>query len=436
MSGVLLALAYAAVFLWVVQRWRFLHTPLLGRTTVSVAFLLKVAAGTLLWYIYSAHYTDRATADIFKYYDDGNVLFSALHAHPTDYFRMLTGLVDDPERFDRLYFKVMNNWYRDYEGAFYNDSHVMIRFNAIVRLFSFGHYHVHTVFACALSTIGLVALYRAFEPFLRGVHTLLAGVIFLLPTILFWGSGVLKEALLLFALGPWMLGVIRWASGRRDLRTVLVVLASTLLLSVLKVYVLGCLVPAALMLLWNGPERTRGLWWRGAVVYGVACLLVVVGPSLLPIPDPAYVIAVKQNDMINLVGVFPTGSYVPSERLAPTWSSLLGHAPHALHLTFLSPFRMFGSGLLGLLAGAENFLLLLMLPAAWYYRRPWSEVRWPVLLFCALFTLFMALLIGWTTPVVGAIVRYRLPMLPFAAIVLLLLVDPRRLPSWTQRPLP
>ncbi|MBK6543548.1 MAG: hypothetical protein IPG10_20255 [Flavobacteriales bacterium] len=62
----------------------------------------------------------------------------------------------------------MNNWYRQYESNMYNDAHTTIRLNAFLRLFSFGHIHVHTVFACFLSTIGLVALYKAFVVRLKG----------------------------------------------------------------------------------------------------------------------------------------------------------------------------------------------------------------------------------------------------------------------------
>ena len=42
----------------------------------------------------------------------------------------------------------------------------------------------------------------------------------------------------------------------------------------------------------------------------------------------------------------------------------------------------------------------------------------------------LALLIGWTVPVVGALVRYRIPLLPFVGFAALLLVDASKLPRW------
>ena len=55
------------------------------------------------------------------------------------------------------------------------------------------------------------------------------------------------------------------------------------------------------------------------------------------------------------------------------------------------------------------------------------------LLFTCSFVLLLALVIGWTVPVVGALVRYRVPLLPFVGLLALLLVDARRLPTFVVR---
>jgi hypothetical protein len=40
----------------------------------------------------------------------------------------------------------------------------------------------------------------------------------------------------------------------------------------------------------------------------------------------------------------------------------------------------------------------------------------------------LGLVIGWTTPVIGALVRYRVPLLPFWVMAGLCIADPVRLP--------
>ena len=66
---------------------------------------------------------------------------------PLDYLRMVFGIANDTPEFRDLYYEDMNNWVRHFESNLYNDAHTIIRFNAVVRLFSFGEFHVHTVIA-------------------------------------------------------------------------------------------------------------------------------------------------------------------------------------------------------------------------------------------------------------------------------------------------
>ena len=109
MLGFVLATGYAAVILFAIHKLAFFRAPGLSPRVVSAAFLLKVLAGTGLWYIYTYVHVDRATADLYRYFDDGNIMFSALPDHPADYVRMLTGIGNDQPHFDTRYYLVMNN---------------------------------------------------------------------------------------------------------------------------------------------------------------------------------------------------------------------------------------------------------------------------------------------------------------------------------------
>ena len=113
---------------------------------------------------------------------------------------MLLGIGNDTPEFQQ-YYEQMNYWARKIDSNIYNDSHTIIRFNTIVRFFSLGYYNVHTVFICFLSLIGLTGIYKTFIPYLQDKKRELLFAVFLLPSALFWGSGVLKEGLIFFALG-------------------------------------------------------------------------------------------------------------------------------------------------------------------------------------------------------------------------------------------
>lgn len=123
MPGVLLAIAYTALLLYFMRRMPFFAwIPGLRMRTVAGLFS-KIMAGTALWAVYTYLYTDRTTADIFKYFDDSAVLYGALWQHPGDLLRIFTGISNDSPYFDAHYYGVMNNWVRRFENNVYNDSH-------------------------------------------------------------------------------------------------------------------------------------------------------------------------------------------------------------------------------------------------------------------------------------------------------------------------
>lgn len=430
MVGVLIACAWCAVFLFVVRRWRFFHDTGLDTRWIAALFLLKVAAGTALWAVYTWHYPDRSTADIFKYFDDGNVLFSALPAHPGDYLRMVLGIGNDTPYFDAHYYTRMNTWYRQWDTGYYNDAHTMIRFSALVQLFSFGHYHVHTVFACFASLVGLTAMYKAFHSVMPGRNGALFAAVLLWPSVMFWGSAPIKEALLFLGLGLFLLGSMRLLHGSRRWTTGLAIAAGLFLQLILKSYVLMCLLPALAAYAWCLHAGARRPLLKFAVVYGAVVLLGMALPLLDPAWDAIGMIAQKRRDMLGVVALTDPGSYVPITPLGKDIVGFLMDVPHALYLTFISPFLTWDIGAMGLLGAAENALLLALLPVALRLAKPWSAIDVPLLLMCLGFCLALGVLVGWTTPVVGALLRYRVPLLPFWAVAALLVIDPEKLPKW------
>ena len=125
-----------------------------------------------------------------------------------------------------------------------------------------------------------------------------------------------------------------------------------------------------------------------------------------------------------------SGSLLAMPPLDGSLWSFVRSAPHALYMSFISPFLVLGTGALAWVGAAENVLLLVLPIIAVRYARPWSSIDRATLWFVLSFILLLALLIGWTVPVVGALVRYRIPLLPFVAFAALLVIDPKRLPRW------
>ena len=84
-------------------------------------------------------------------------------------------------------------------------------------------------------------------------------------------------------------------------------------------------------------------------------------------------------------------------------------------------------GAFALLAGAENILLPALLLICIAFRRPWHTVDGSLVASLLAYCAVLLLVIGYTTPVMGAIVRYRTPLLPFVLIAALLVIDQQRI---------
>lgn len=424
MADLLPTCGYFLLLLYLIQRSGFYRAPGLGKRTIGALFLLKVAAGTVLWGVYTFHYTDRMNADIYKFFDDGNIMYGALYSHPVDFLRMITGIGTEAPHISTQYYEVMNNWYRQYDTGYYNDAHTMIRFNALLRIFSFGIFHVHTVFFAFLALTGQVAMYKAFLQWVPELPKAWMAGLFLWPSVLLWSSGPIKEALLFFGWGIFLLQVFRRMQGPLPWTGWAWMALGLLVQFTLKSYVLACMLPGLLALWWCRRTGGRRAGPKFLALYAAAIAAALVLPLLFPGLDVVAIIQQKQRDMLGVVQAVSPGSYVPTDRMAPGAMGLLKAMPHALYLTFLSPLVSWDIGALGLMGALENAALLALVPVAWLWRRPWGRVDRPMFFFCTSFCLALGLLIGWTTPVVGALMRYRIPLLPFYTLALLLVADP------------
>ncbi|MBU0489709.1 MAG: hypothetical protein KKA07_07375 [Bacteroidetes bacterium] len=424
--GILLTILYTALFIFLIYTLGFFRDSGISRRSLTIVFILKILSGFVMFVVYTKYYPDRQTADIFKYYDDSEHIIEALPDAPWDYVRMVTGIGENSSDLEKYYVK-MNHWHQEYESNLYNDSHIIIRFNAIARLFSFGVFHVHTIIMCFLSLFGLVALYRAFIPFFRNRLGVLFIGVFLLPSVIFWGSGVLKEGLLIFFMGMMIYHFFKTCSSKISFWSVFWIAASTFMMFYLKFYVLAMLIPGLIAWFWTSMTSNRKLVLKFVIVYFayLGCsFLVKYG---IPEYDPYWIIYVKQRDFLGLAQEMQSGSMVPYLKLSSDPLNILFAVPHSLFIVFIYPHIFQPFSALNFVAAVENLFLSGMIVFVLIFRQKWKNIPIKPLLFAICFVLGLYALTGLTTPVAGAIVRYKVPALPFLLIACSSMLDIDRL---------
>lgn len=161
------ALTVAAIFfsIYLIGKWKIFQIEGISIVVFKGLFIIKILAALALYFIYTQFYTDRAYADIFRYYDDSQIIYNTLLTHPWDYFRMLSGWHGNAPELSH-YYDAMLNWYNT--DLIFNDSRTMIRINAFLRLFSFGTYFPHAVVMCFLAMLGLTGIFRVANSLIKG----------------------------------------------------------------------------------------------------------------------------------------------------------------------------------------------------------------------------------------------------------------------------
>jgi hypothetical protein len=429
---ILLLLAYTSFFIFLIYKLPFFEAAGISKKSITFVFILKILFGLLLWAIYTFYYPNRSTADIYKYFDDSKVLFDALKTKPEHYFRMLFGIGNNTAEFD-AYYEHMNYWARKDGTGTFNDGHTVIRFNAFIRLFSKGYYTIHTVFICFISLIGFTAIYKAFIPFLENKRQELFFIVFLLPSVLFWGSGVLKEALLFFTLGI----LIYYFQRPFTWKSLCICLVAAILMALSKFYVWLALMPALIFLLVIKNTGTKKTFLKFCIVFISIAFAGTNIDRFSPIQNPLVTLAQKQIEFNSLAtgnandsnhnNIPAAGSRIAIHVLQPTFVSFIKNAPIALWNVLFRPYPWEMRSAFMALAGLENVFIIFFLSVCIIYSLPRTFIKWEYVLFCLSFAVIQFLIIGETTPIIGAIARYKIPSLPFLLIAFLFILDKEKL---------
>lgn len=417
-----LALVYFSLFSLLIYKWKWFRIQGLNPMVVLSGFWIKLLFGFLFYAVYTYYYPGDHSSDAFSYFDEGKLLNDVFYQNPVDFIRLLfTTNPTDPVL--QEYILDMDRWNRSVSYGILNDNPTIIKFNALVLFFSLGYYHTHTLFMGFVSFSGLMLLYRFFSRTTRDIPQwqLFAAVI-LPPSLLFWSGGVLKEGLLLFGLGL-LLYCITECTRKNYIGGIAGIIAAVVLLLYAKAYVLIAFAPGILFFALVQVTSIRHLWLKFIGLHIALFTLVFTLGYWVDDYNVLHMFQLKQKDFYNLVGSMSVGSMIEIPPIKNTFDIVL-LAPGAIFNTYFRPHILEANNMTFLASALENlFYGLLILVALLRFKKP--EPKNAVLaLMCLSCIAGLGTLTGLVTPVLGAIVRYKIPALPFLIILCLLIMKP------------
>lgn len=236
--------------------------------------------------------------------------------------------------------------------------------------------------------------------------------LFYVPSVLFWTSGMLKETLLLFLLGLLVLTATRLLEAGSLLVNGLISLVCLLFLWQMKPFMVIAFLIAFYTMFTIHLKKRAALTAFGIGVAGLLTFFLIRNTVFC---DISTKILTKRNEFIALGKKMNAGSLTDTLELPVNCSNILKLVPVAFENTCIKPLP-FAGGMLERLFGVENVLILgYAFLTLVYFKRP-DKKTMQLLAFCLVFLILNYALIGFTVPILGAIVRYKVIALIFGLI--------------------
>lgn len=416
-----LFLSFLVFLLWVISRSKFFEIEGIRREHLYGFFVLKVMAGCVLIAVYTYYYTDPGKADIYRYFNDSVIIAPLLFKEPVVWLKIMTGVGLYEEY--TFSFLVKTMYYDHPSHDWVTDNTLIIRINVLLNYLSVCNIYINCLLLNFVSFCGLVALLKTLAPYFRERVTVLYLSLFLIPSMVFWSSGPLKEQLL-FALFGWYLYTLNNGIFKKRIFDYLLAAFTLLLMVVIKPPVAALLAGCTLFLpVFNLAETKRLL----ALAFA-AMLFVAVAVSMDWHYKACDMLLTKRNEFVQLALGENAGSYFDSRILEMGCGNLLRLIPSALVNSLLRPFVWDKWNAPQFVFAVENLLFLgvvVYLPLR-YFKLPQTADKRLLAAFCLLFAFANYLLIGLTVPIMGAIVHYRVVPAVFLLVGVLCFVDLER----------
>ena len=413
------------MILILLKKKSFFNIKGVNKLEIIAALIIQLITGIILYFIYTKYYTERYTADIFKYYDDSLVLYDAFFSNSLDFFRIIFGLDYDKEYFLTTYFTEMNHWDTSYKNSLMNESRLMIKINAVLNIIGFRSYIFNMVTFVFLGFLGkFLILKSVILKFNINNPKLFFWTLILIPTVAIWSSGVLKEPLIILSLGL----IFHSISVERvnNWMNLLLLILGLLIIFKIKFYVFICLFPALISFIISNNLKLKPI-----KVIPITSLIIFVLIALLSNIDGSYnplnILANKQNDFIRLAEIFDAGSSFKMLPIQPNLISLIKSIPNGIINGFLRPFPTDINKLIHIFPLIENLIIYGTIAILVFklvsFKVQLNEEMQNIILNAFFFVIILFTTTGICTPVIGALVRYKVPALIFIIIIINLLYD-------------
>ena len=390
--------------------------------------LAKIAGAIGLGLIYIYYY---GGGDTLNYFQSSVAYTNLLNKNASDF---VEGWLGDLGINSTILFD-QETGYPVYSNQRDNHAFFVVRLLIPIALIGFKSYFPMAILVSILSFSGTWKLYKVFISEFPNYKKELAYCILFVPSVVFWGSGIMKDSFTFSAVGWFTYGFyFFFIKKNRKLSFLLYCLMASFLIISIKPYILFALLPGSIIWLSNNSIKKI----QNKILRTIfAPFLLAIGASgaffsLLQLDD--YLGKYKFENVLNIAAVsqkdqkqdYYGGNSFDIGDFDPSLEGVSSKFHLALFAGIFRPTILDVKNVVMLVSAIENTIFLILtinlLFKLRFFRIFSTIAASPMILFSILFSLFFAFSVGLSVSNFGTLVRLRIPEIPFylSSIVILL----------------
>ncbi len=389
------------------------------------ALTARVVGALALGFIYQFYYSG---GDTFNFHTHGSrIIWNAFIESPETGLKLL--FADGSDETGIYKYSSQIPFFRD------KSSYTIIRIAGFFDLFTFSSYAGTALLFAGFSFIGSWMWFLTFYKKYPGNRRWIALAVLFFPSVIFWGSGIMKDSVVFFMYRNNNFEIDRLFNRRKlSFFHFIVLLAGFYLIFLTKKFVLQALVPSAILWVYLTNLNSIKSFALRIVVFPLFIIAIAViaffsvqkigeGDQRYSLDNLAYTSKVTATDILYQTGR-DAGSGYTLGQLDGSFTTMLALAPKAINVSLFRPYIWEVKNPLMLLSSLEGILMFLVSCYVIINVR-FSIFRYlanPDIAFSLLFALIFAFAVGVSTYNFGTLSRYKIPVIPFFVISMSLIL--------------
>jgi hypothetical protein len=403
---------------YVYQTICFIDKPYLKKVFVLSLSLRLISA--LLSTLISQYYY--GYGDTFSYHYCSSQIYDAFFTKTDIGLELLFGNIDT---YSVEASKYANWWFFD------NPSTALpSKIAALFGILSFNSYILKSFFFSTLSFIGCWQIFIIFYKRYPSLYKKIALTTLFMPSVVFWGSGLLKDPLCIFGLGILFYSTIEFYKRESLFFNITCISVGIYILYYLKLYILiAYLVGMFFYFISNLNKKTTSKIIKYLLFlscFAFIIIIVQISKAFLidTIGDPSLLLEqVEMSQSAQVINSYGGSGYTIETKPDGLINSLKLFFESTI-IALYRPFIFEPQKIISLPASLENTAFLIYTLYTFYKVGFLSFFRIilknELLIFCLSFTLVLAPVVGFASFNFGTLVRYKIPCLPFFLMTLIL----------------